>query len=391
MGNKMPFTTVSQLKRDITSILNLQGFTIKGDGHFRLRGYDKEALQYAHCLAKAERLSIRADFIRRFSPLAASLIPDGREIDVQRIEPVLVEVHPNSIEEEYYRWWNLVWWSLPYERAYGRQMRYIVIDVYHHAVIGLIGLQSPILSWNVRDECLGFDREERDYWINQSMNAQRLGAVPPYNYLLGGKLVALLLTSDEIRNRFYTKYANQETVMSGRILPARLLFITTTGAYGKSSVYQRLKYEGIAVSEFLGYSRGSGSFHITNDLYQDLIAYLDKHGVVTTRGYGAGPSRKLRLIDTALQMLGFQNGAEHGINRGVYLFPMVKNLCQVIQLGERPHWHHRPSNELSEFWKERWAVPRSERDKTYTHFRMRQFMESIEGDMVRTCSTLRNK
>ncbi|NMC42443.1 MAG: DUF4338 domain-containing protein [candidate division Zixibacteria bacterium] len=361
------------------------------DGHFELRKIDREALQKAHTLAKAERLSIRTDFIRRFNPVAASLIPDGKDIDVNRIDPVLVEVLPNSVEEEFYRWWNLVWWSLPYERAYGRQIRYLVIDVYHKAVIGLIGLQSPILSWNVRDECLGIMREERDYWVNQSMSAQRLGAVPPYNYLLGGKLVALLLTSDEIRRRFYRKYANQDTVMCGRKLPARLLFITTTGAYGKSSVYQRLKFDGYTVSEFIGYSQGSGSFHISNNLYQDIITYLDNRGVTTTRGYGSGPSRKLRLIDTALQSLGFQNGAEHGISRAVYLFPMVKNLCQVIQLGERPLWHQRPGAKLSAFWKDRWAVPRSDRDDTYSHFKMRNFMECVERDMLWTCSTLEKR
>ena len=34
------------------------------------------------------------------------------------------------------------------------------------------------------------------------MQAQRLGALPPYNELIGGKMVALSLTSNELRGEY---------------------------------------------------------------------------------------------------------------------------------------------------------------------------------------------
>lgn len=38
------------------------------------------------------------------------------------------------------------------------------------------------------------------------MNAQRVGALPPYNELIGGKIVALAMTSNEIREKYKQKY-----------------------------------------------------------------------------------------------------------------------------------------------------------------------------------------
>lgn len=378
--------TVAELKKDIESALKNQGFILDNNGRFFIKADDRESRRKVHEAAKAERILKRRDFINRYANVAGLSIPDGRDIDVEKIDPVLIEIKPNTDEENYFRWWNLVWWSLPYERAYGRQMRFLVWDNYHHAVIGLIGLQSPILRWAARDDYLGIDTDGRDFWINQSLSAQRLGAVPPYNQLLGGKLVALLLTSDRIRGVFRRKYHNVKTLMNDRTLPARLLFITTTGAYGKSSVYQRLKYDNTQVAEFIGYSQGSGTFHIPNGVYERLLNYLEDRDIDTTRGYGGGPSRKLRLIDTALNLLGYRNGVEHGISRAVYLFPLVKNLHGVIQKNRRPQWHHRSDEELANFWKERWAIPRSERILLYRDFKASKFLNSAIADIQNICS-----
>ena len=374
-----------RLRNRITSILNEQGYTIDSNGHFFLNTNDREARRKAHEYAKAERVRLRINFIRRFMLIAGSNIPNGSDIEVENIDPLLIEVMPNSVEEEYFRWWNLIWWSLPYEKAYGRQMRFIIWDKYHNAVIGLIGLQSPILSWGVRDDHLNIPYEERDYWVNQSLSAQRLGAVPPYNQILGGKLVSLLLTSNDIRERFKSKYSGKKTVITERTLPARLLFLTTTGAFGKSSIYQRLKYKDEIVSEFIGYTQGSGSFHIPNEIYNDLLDYLDIRGYDIKRGFGTGPSRKLRLIDTALGLLGFKDGANHGIARAVYLFPLIKNINDVIQLNKRPIWFDRTISDLTSYWKRRWAIPRIERDNSYLKFKNYQFIHNIENEIENMC------
>ena len=373
--------TAINLKREVSTILRRQGYVVKPDGFFTLKNAGREEWRKAHSLAKAERVNTSEQFLLDKIPLINEHLIDGAKLDVSKIDPEIIEIESGSREEDFFRWWNIVWWSLPYERAYGRQMRFIIWDKYHNAPIGLIGLQSPILSWSARDKHLGIKQEQRDFWVNQSLNAQRIGALPPYNDIRGGKLIALLMTEETIRKKFQKKYKDQKTLLLERELPSNLLFITTTGAYGKSSVYNRLKFRGEVVSEFVGYTQGSGTFHIPNALYEDLMVYLKKKGFETKRGYGNGPSRKLRLIDQALQLLGFANGITHGIKRAVYLFPMAKNVKEVIQSNKKPIWHHRSVAEMTQFWKERWAMPYAEKDKSYQEFSKDDFIAQTLKDL----------
>jgi hypothetical protein len=376
----MPTLTKLSLRRRIFAVLRRQGYSVRG-GSFALKDNSRENRRAVHLLARTERMSGSEEFILKSTPLIEKYLVDGEKIEIDKIDPQIVEVREGTLHEAIFKWWNLVWWSLPYERAYGRQMRFVVWDRYHNAPIGLIGLQSPILSWGVRDKKLGIAPDQRDYWVNQSMSAQRLGALPPYNYLLGGKLIASLMTTDVVRKRFAMKYEGKKTLLQGRHIPARLLFFTTTGAYGKSSVYNKIKIDGEAISQFIGYTQGSGSFHIPNDLFEDFVKYMQKRHYDVKRGYGGGPSKKMRLINDTMDLLGISNGSEHGIRRAVYLFPMVTNLEGVIQNGEEPKWHRRSVKGISDYWKEHWAKPRANTRKEYLDFFAKQFVTATLAEL----------
>ena len=370
-------TSHLSLRKAIASALAAQGYRMSAGG-FLLPDGARDTLRDTHQMARAERVARNREFIHDAAPLVRACLADGGALNVANISPVLVPVFPGSKWETLFRWWNLVWWSLPWEKAYGRQMRYIVWDRHHQAAIGIIGLQSPILSWTPRDRHVGIPPETRDYWVNQSLSAQRLGALPPYNSVLGGKLVAMTMPTDKVRNDFRRKYRERKTVLLGRELPPNLLFITTTGAFGKSSVYNRLKFEGRPVAEFIGYSNGSGSFHIPNHLYERMIEFLRKSGVDASRGCGNGPSRKMRLIDQSMRMLGFKNGNRHNVRRAVYLFPLASNLREMVEMKNiRPRWIRRTVGGVADFWKERWALPRLSRmgrDDNFFSFRPGDFV-----------------
>lgn len=350
------------LRQQIDDILRSQGYSLSKNEFF-LPSDDvavaRNSLRQVHSLAKKERIAKQDKFISGNAEFIQSHMIDGKDLSVQNISPELIPVASSSKWEVLFRWWNHVWWSVPYEKAYGRQMRYIVWDKYHKAVIGLIGLQSPILSWMPRDQYLNISASERDYWVNQSMSAQRLGALPPYNIVLGGKLTAMLMASDKIRKDFRRKYLEKITILQKRELPANLLFVTTTGAFGKSSVYTRLKLRDDWLAKFIGYSNGSGTFHIPNQIYGELLKVLSEKGVDVKRGYGNGPSRKMRLMQQGMAALGYKNGIFHGVKRAIYLFPFAKNLEKLITgKNQRPVWHHRQESDLTGFWKERWILPR---------------------------------
>ena len=183
----MPQISKKQLREKVVTVLKKQGYKVNDNG-FSLKDNTRETKRDVHSLAKKERITKSEKFILNNIDFISANMVNGSDLDIRKIEPQIIEVKEGSKYEKLFRWWNLVWWSLPYEHAYGRQMRFVVWDKYHKAPIGLIGLQSPILSWSVRDNHLGINKKDRDYWVNQSMSAQRLGALPPYNYILGGKL-----------------------------------------------------------------------------------------------------------------------------------------------------------------------------------------------------------
>lgn len=275
-------------------------------------------------------------------------------------------------------WWNLIWWSLPYSKPIGRQMRFLLWDRYHNAPFGLLGLQSPPLRSKVRDQYLGLQSHNNAYWINQSLYGQRIGALPPYNDLIGSKMVALSLVSNQVRDAYRQKYSNKISLLKKEKLPANLLFLTTTSAFGKSSVYSRLKFKGKEVSEFIGFTTGQGTFHISEKLYEEIISFLENNGVNVERGYGTGPSRKLYLIQKGFSMLGIPQYLFHNIKRGYYIFLNVNNIKEIIHNNARPDWIDRDFYELEKFWKKRWCLPRSKRTDKWRHYDHEHFMEKVQ-------------
>lgn len=370
----------TELRNEIIEALKAQGFKI--NPHLRPKRNEKETLRKVHEQKRKEQLRLHKKFLLENLDEMKKFSIDGKDIQPDKIKLKLIEVKPNSFESRLFFWWNLVWWSLPYDKPIGRQMRFVLWDEYHDAPFGLIGLQSPPLASSVRDNYLGLNNGNREYWINQSMYGQRIGALPPYNELLGGKMVALSLVSNEIRKAYEKKYRNRKTLLKKRKIPNRLLFITTTSAYGRSSVYERIKYKGEKVSIFLGFTSGAGTFHLPQELYEKLLIFLEQEGINTKRGYGTGPSRKLKLVDLGFKKLGLKNISGsyvfHNIRRGYYLFSHVKNLRNVIQKNKRPLWYDRPFNKLFIFWLERWCIPRSKRKKEWKIFDSNKFFRKMQ-------------
>jgi hypothetical protein len=143
-------------------------------------------------------------------------------------------------------------------------------------------------------------------------------------------------------------------------------------------MYDRLKYNGEDVAKSIGYTQGAGSFHIPERLFNEITAFLEKQGIDVARGYGNGPSRKIRLMEHAFRYLRLADFSYHGIRREFYLFPLVKNLTDVIQQGAKPDWVDRHFVDLARFWKARWAIPRSASNSQWKEFRSAQFMNEAQ-------------
>lgn len=356
----------AKLRKNIIESLKGQGFKI--NPHARPARNSKASYKKLQQQSKGEQIALHHAFLKSKTKKIQEYLLDQGEFDPSKIELELREVEEDSLEETIFKWWNLVWWSVPYQRAYGRQMRFVLWDKGNNAPFGLIGLQSPILKMAIRDNHLEIPKKELDLWVNKSMQAQRLGALPPYNSLIGGKMVAMAMTSNELRKRYREKYKNQRTEMKHRFIEPDLLFITTTSAFGRSSIYNRLKYKHTLVAESLGFTKGSGSFHIPETLYNEIKEFLEDNGVDVSTTFGAGPSRKVKLLEAAFRLLKLPDYSYHNLKREYFIFPMASNLKNVIRNKVNPRYYNRPLRDMTEYWKHRWCLPRAERDLEWNVF-----------------------
>jgi len=302
----------------------------------------------------------------------------------ERIKPVLVEAK-EQWQHDLFRLARLTW-SLPYSKGFGRRLRFLVIDAYNEKLIGILCLQSPPLSFPPRDRLFDYPDGRKTELVNQTMDIQTLGALPPYSRLLGGKLVALAAASNEVRMAYQRKYANRKTEMEGRIIPARLVALTTTSAFGRSSIYNRLRYRGEVIARSLGYTEGYGSFHLLR-LYPQFRAFLEAQGISTRGGYGTGPRRKWQTMVKALGRLGFSSSVlKHGLKREAFLFPLVHNLEEYMSgQDNEPIFRDLPFEELALYWRERWLLSRAGRVDGWRNWRRDEIekMLTLAGDPER--------
>lgn len=364
------------LRRRIIEHTLESGFTV--NPHLRPERYTAEAYRRIQVRARDEQMLSSRDFLAGALEKAKESCPDGADIDPARISLEIKEVRAGEPEEKLFRWWNLVWWSMPYQKAYGRQMRLLLWDKGHDAPFGLVSLQSPLLRMGARDRYLGIPSEEVDYWANMSMSAQRVGALPPYNGLIGGKMAALSMTSNEVRDMYRSKYKGRITRMYRRVIEPKLLFVTTTSAFGASSMYDRLTYGKELAAIPMGYTRGEGTFHLPGDLTREMYGLMRKRGMDTSTTYGRGPSRKLAIFKESFRLLGLGGFQRHGIRRQAYLFPLATNLPSVIQRHKRPRWSNRPLADIVEYWKKRWAIARSTRMDKWKKFKADEYFDDVE-------------
>lgn len=316
-------------------------------------GESSRAIQraYAQERIKQDLAWIAANW-RKYNQYFAS----GDELVPENIRPVLWEVdtHFKTVLFRLARYT----WSMPYSRGYGRRMRFIVFDEAHKKLIGIIGFQSPPIDFSVRDRLFQYPPGRKVELINQTMDVFTLGAVPPYSMLLGGKLVALAAATQEVVQAYQRIYAGRRTQIEQRVLPSALVALTTTSAFGRSSLYNRLKYHNRLVARSIGYTQGYGSFHLS-EVYPAVKAYLEKYSKLR-HGFGNGPRAVWSNCKLAMQMVGIDpERLKHGFRREVFLFPLIANLeAYMSGMTHYPDYYDMSFNEAVSWWRMRWLPSR---------------------------------
>lgn len=215
------------------------------------------------------------------------------------------------------------------------------------------------------------------------------GAVAPYNAVLGGKLVSLLMASPDVVAAYTKRYRSAVSViasaMAGKAVRRRpsLSLLGTTSLYEVAPAqYNRLRMsarlaggrDGDELAFInLGRTVGFGSYHFSRETMAllELVLAQSHKGRPVNSIFGEGVNPKLRKVRTALDLLDISSDVllQHRSRRVIYAVPMARNFRDVL-LGHaaRPDpiipMRRMATKAIVAFWRSRWLSKRVERDET---------------------------
>ncbi len=320
--------------------------------------YDKAIIRASMAVKRQEIIKNKRTWIDRHLDLARANLANGFDVLDSKIKPV-IEVCETQKQHDLFRIYRY-FWSSPYSEYVGRRMKFIVRDagLVNKPVIGVAALGSPIIHIPERDDWVGWDIETRTKNLNYTMDAYVIGALPPYNYLLAGKLISYLLASREVREIFSKKYAYSQF--------NKLVGIFTTSLYGHSSQYNRMRLKDRLLYEQIGETKGYGTLHLTNETFNAMVDFLKQRNVSVSNRFGDGPVWSMRVIRSAGELLGFNADLllRHSFKRKIYYVHLAKNSRKYLKGDTKSlQYYNASANTLVNYWKSRWLLPRKTKQR----------------------------
>ena len=322
--------------------------------------YDKETIKKSMSFKRNEINEKHRGWIEKNLEFARKNLACGVDVLDSEIDPI-IEVCKTEKQHRLFRMFRY-YWSSPYSEYVGRRLKLIIRDraLPNKPVIGIAALGSPIIHIPERDEWIGWDKETRTKNLIYTLDAYVIGALPPYNYLLGGKLISYIIASNEVREIYREKYKDQITLKEKR-KANKLVGIFTTSLYGNSSQYNRIKYNNELLYQPIGQTKGFGTLHLSEETIQLMIKFLKSKSVEVGHKFGDGPSWVMRIIRSAGDLLGFDSNflLKHSFKRNIYFIPLSKDFKKFLN-GEtkQPIFTNYSKKELVNYWKERWLSNR---------------------------------
>ncbi len=228
--------------------------------------------------------------------------------EIQDLEPIVEYTQDNET-------WTLLRQgisSMEFVANPGRNQKYFVKDKNTNKYLGVICMGSDVVSIKVRDEFIGWTKENKldDAKLQHTAIGTSIIATQPLGYnFLGGKLVSALVTCSTIRNKWKENY-NQT-----------LTGITTTALYGVHS-----QYNGIPHWKTLGETAGQINLKPDDSIYLVWNQWLkENHPEEHHKAVNAtGP--KNNVINRIFKHLGMKaKDYQHGFKRGVYFADIYEN------------------------------------------------------------------
>lgn len=258
---------------------------------------------------------------------------EGTIKEIEELEPY-VELVGEGEEATRWTYVRKLISSMEFTPNPGRNVKGYVKDKKSGKILGVISLGSDITSLGVRDQSIGWVKEDKFQRgkLNNTAIGTSIIATQPLGYnFLGGKLVSALTTSPTFRKEWKDKYKNT------------LVAVGTTSLYGIHS-----QYNGIPHFKTLGESKGKISIKPDDKYYDVWHHWLQNERADWYRTHieeasadKSGPVSgvKQKIIGQIFKECGIKSDTyHHGFKRGVYFAMMYENgndyLCSKIEENE---------------------------------------------------------
>ena len=235
----------------------------------------------------------------------------NKELTIQEIENLdpIIEFTKNASE------WTLVRkliHTMDWNANPGRNQKYYVKDRTTDKILGLVSLGSDVTSIKVRDDFLGWKKENKfeEHKLNNTAIASTIVCVQPLGFnMLGGKLIASMTTSSNVREQWKKDYDDL------------LVGITTTSLYGIHS-----QYNGIPLWKTLGESNGKILIKPDDSVYLVWNQWLKENHYEEHLKAVSNTGPKQNVINRIFRHLEIKpKNYEHGFKRGVYFANIYEN------------------------------------------------------------------
>lgn len=340
--------------------------------------YDKQVIKSSMEIKRQEAITKKRVWIDKHIELARKNLADGDEVWRSEITPV-IEICQTQSQFDIFRIFRY-YWSSPYSEYVGRRLKLIIRDsaLPSKPIIGIAALGSSIIHIPDRDNWIGWDKSTRTNNLVYTMDAYVVGALPPYNHLLGGKLISYVIASNEVREIYRQKYKDAVTNIAKRTVND-IACIFTTSLYGKSSQYNRIRFNDNTLYNHIGETKGYGTLHLTDETFNAMRELLVHKGISVTNRFGDGPIWRMRVIRTAADILGFDADflLKHSFQRAIYVTPLATNYKEFLQgKSQQLDYCNYPLSSLIQYWRNRWLINRRnnlEVEKAVLGFRKSEF------------------
>lgn len=184
-----------------------------------------------------------------------------KEINELQPEVIIVEAEDTTFTD--WKYLRVMCSTFEFTANPGRLVRILIRDKNSGKYLGVCALGSDVASVSVRDQWIGWTKENKfkDGLLNSTSIGTTIVPTQPFGYnFLGGKLVASLLTTKSVRDHWKSKFGNA------------LVGLTTTSLYGSHSMYQRIPFW-----KELGVTAGKIALKPDDEIFLKWANYLKVH------------------------------------------------------------------------------------------------------------------